>query len=70
MFQRIIEFLRDKVDANTKATLFITILVFGLGLFFAWIGKQVKDYKNRQLYRSSIIHILKDFSISCKKSKT
>jgi hypothetical protein len=66
MIQRIVDFFHiPKVSADTKVTLIVTIMVFGLGFVFSWISKQLKDYTNRKLYRSSIVRILKDFSVSC-----
>lgn len=68
MMNRIFDFFhRLGVDPNTTATIFITILVFGLGLLFTWIGSQIKKLSERRRYRRSIIYILEEFSRACKR---
>jgi hypothetical protein len=60
-------FHRLGVDKNTTATIFITILVFGLGLFFTWMGSQIKKFSERRRYKKSIIYVLEEFSRACKR---
>jgi hypothetical protein len=66
MLQYLINFFkRYGVDANTTTTIFITIIVFGLGLIFTWIGGQIKTGSQRIAYKNSLLYILGDFSKAC-----
>ena len=66
--QSITDFFRQfGVDANTTATLLISILTFALGFLITWFGGQIKKYFERKHYRASMLQILKDFSEACKK---
>jgi len=55
------------VDANTLATIFITLIVFGLGVFFTWIGKKINKNSDRNKYRQSLNLLLNHFAEACKK---
>jgi len=55
------------VDANTTATIFITLFTFSIGLFLAWSAKQLKNIKEKKSYRKSLVLILTDFAKSCEK---
>jgi hypothetical protein len=66
--QKIIDYFKQYgVDANTTATILLTLLTFSLGLLLAWLAKRIKELKERQSYKKSLILILKDFSKSCDK---
>jgi hypothetical protein len=55
------------VDSNTWATIFITLIVFGLGLFFTWIGKSINKSSDRRKYKASLNLLLNHFAQGCKK---
>lgn len=66
--QKIIEyFLQFGVDANTTATLVVTLFTFVTGFVITWIGYKVKECRDRVSYRSSYIILLKDLRKSCEK---
>ena len=55
------------VDSNTWATIFITLIVFGLGLFFTWIGKLINKNSDRKKYKESLNLLLNHLAQGCKK---
>ncbi len=68
MLKALINYLKQYgVDANTTTTIFITVIVFGAGLLFAWIGGQIKNQSQKKEYKRGFIYILKDFSESCSR---
>lgn len=68
MMRQIIEYFKGwGVDANTTATILLTLLTFSLGLLFTWIAGQLKALKEKRSYKKSLVYILKDFSKACVK---
>lgn len=66
--QKIIDYFKSfGVDANTTATIFITLFTFSVGLFATWLAGQIKEAKERKSYRKSLLLILRDFSKTCAK---
>lgn len=66
--QKVIDYFKSLgVDANTTATILITIFTFSVGLFATWFAGQIKVYKEKRSYKKSILLILKDFSKGCEK---
>ncbi len=64
--QKIIEYFKNLgVDANTTATILITIFTFSVGLFATWLAGQIKSCKEKKSYKKSLLLILKDFSKTC-----
>jgi hypothetical protein len=64
--RQIIEYFKGwEVDANTTATILLTLLTFSLGLLFTWMAGQLKSLKEKRSYKRSLIYILKDFSKAC-----
>ena len=62
-FQRIEDFYG--IDANTSATILITLIVFGIGVLATWISKRIKDSIDRVNYRKSLNHIIYNCALSC-----
>lgn len=55
------------VSENTIASITITLFTFSTGLFLSWLGKRIKNQKERKSYKKSLILILQDFSKACSK---
>ncbi len=66
--QRIIDYFKNLgVDENTTATILITLFTFSAGLFISWVAKQLKNQKEKNSYKKSLLFILKDFKKDCEK---
>lgn len=66
--QEIIDYFKGfGVDANTTATILITLFTFSIGLLVTWIAGRIKSFKERQSYKKSLLLILQDFSKTCDK---
>lgn len=55
------------VDSNTTATILITIFIFSFGLLLSWLARQLKNIKERNSYKKSLVLILEDFGKACEK---
>jgi len=55
------------VDANTAATLFITLFVFIAGYIVTWMGSFIKELQEKKTYKKSLLFLLSDFSKACEK---
>lgn len=53
------------VDTNTSATLFITIVVFGMGLLATYIAGKIKERIENRNYRENVDFLLEEICSSC-----
>ena len=66
--QKFIEYFKSVgVDANTTATILLSILTFSIGLLLSWIARQLKGIKEKNSYKKSLVLILKEFIKACEK---
>lgn len=64
--QKVIDYFKEfGVDANTTATILITLFTFSIGLLATWVAGQIKSFKEKQSYKKSLLLILRDFSKTC-----